>query len=241
MPPILVAEGIGKDFEDRPVLDGIDVVLEAGRTLAVLGPNGSGKTTLAHILALLLRPSRGRISFEGRDLPRDPSRLRRRIGFVSHQSGLYLDFSPLENLAFFGRLAGMRDVESRSQRLLERFGLWRFRGEPVRVFSRGMTQRLILARALLHDPAILLFDEPFTGLDTPGERLLLETLDQERRAGKAIFLVTHDVRIAHAAATDGLVLAASRVRRRFRTDEIAADALATTYREALVEAGCAVA
>src|SRR5262249_45316134 len=79
------------------------------------------------------------------------------------------------------------------------------------------TQRLILARALLHDPSILLFDEPFTGLDTPGERLLLETLDEERRAGKAIFLVTHDVRVAHAAATEGVVLAAARVRRRLRT------------------------
>ncbi|MBI1853724.1 MAG: ABC transporter ATP-binding protein [Planctomycetes bacterium] len=241
MAPLLLAEGVGKDFDERPVLDGVDLALESGRTVAVLGPNGSGKTTLAHILALLLRPTRGHVSFEGRAVPRDPSVVRRRIGFVSHQPGLYLDFSPLENLAFFGRLYRVADVASRSKELLERFGLWRFREEPVRIFSRGMTQRLILARALLHDPALLLFDEPFTGLDTPGERLLLETLDLERRAGKAIFLITHDVRIAHAAATEGIVLAASRVRRRFKTDEIGVDTLEAMYRDALQEAGCATA
>ena len=240
MAPLLLAEGIGKDFDDRAVLDGVEVALERGRTLAVFGPNGSGKTTLAHILAFLLKPTRGRLLFEGQEAPKEPSTLRRRIGFASHQSGLYLDFSALENLVFFGRLYHVPALARRAQELLERFGLWRFRAEPVRVFSRGMTQRLILAKALLHDPDLLLLDEPFSGLDAEGERLLLEILERERRAGKAIFLVTHDLRIGHAAATEGLILTGGRVRQRFRIDALSVGALETQYQEALREAACAI-
>ncbi len=240
MAPLLVAEGIGKDFDDRPVLADVSLELTPGRTLALLGPNGSGKTTLVQVLALLLRPTRGQVLFEGRDARKSPESVRRRLGFASHQSGLYLDFSPLENLTLFGRLYRVPDAARRAMALIERFGLGRFRAEPVRVFSRGMTQRLILAKALLHDPAVLLLDEPSAGLDAQGEQLLVEILDQERRAGKAILLVTHDLRIGHAAATDGLVLAGGRVRQQFRFDSLALEAVEARYRSALAEARCAI-
>ena len=191
-PPAIVLENVGKRFGRLTALDGIDLNLPGG-ALALLGPNGAGKTTLLRVVATLSRPTRGRIFIRGMDARKEPERVRADIGLISHQTLLYDDLTASENLCFYGRLYGLRDLKERVRRALEDIGLSGREHDRVRGFSTGMKQRLAIARATLHHPTILLLDEPFAGLDASACATLSDRLQYHRGEGGTVILVTHDL------------------------------------------------
>jgi heme exporter protein A len=198
---VVRAEGLRRAFAGMPVLAGVDLVVRPGEALALLGPNGAGKTTLLRILALLLRPSGGRLVLFGYEARDAPPALRRRLGYVGHESLCYPDLTAAENLAFYARLFDVPDAPARVAELVAWAGLEAAARRPVRFYSRGMGQRLALARALLHGPDLLLLDEPFSGLDPDAVVALQQRLVDLRTAGHAIVLTTHDLERAAPVAT----------------------------------------
>jgi len=209
-PPVR-AEGVARSYAGVPVLSGVDLTVRAGEAVALLGANGAGKTTLLRILALLLRAGGGRLALFGTDARTAPPALRRRIGYVAHESLCYPDLTAAENLAFYARLFEVRDAPARIAELLAWAGLEAAARRPVRFYSRGMGQRLALARALLHAPDLLLLDEPFAGLDAEAVAALQERLASLRTAGHAIVLTTHDLERAAPVATRLAVLHRGRI------------------------------
>jgi len=207
----VVAEGLRRTFSGVDVLAGVDLVVEGGECVALLGANGAGKTTLLRVLATLLRPSAGRLRLFGEDAALRPAAVLRKIGYVGHESSCYGDLTATENLDFFAELYGLGDARRRVAELVEWTGLGVAARRPVRTFSRGMTQRLALARALLHRPELLLLDEPFNGLDPHATAMLEALLAELRRAGHAIVLSTHDVPRAAALATRIVMLHRGRI------------------------------
>ena len=189
MADAIALEGLERRFGDRPALRGVSVRVGEGQTLAVFGANGAGKTTLLRVLATLLRPHAGSVSVLGASLPGEAWKVRGRVGFVGHEPLLYADLTARENLLFHARLH--RVDAARADRLLREVGIDGRAGDPVRELSRGMVQRLAAARAVLHDPAVLLLDEPRAGLD-PAAAEHLEPLIG-RASGRTRVLVTHDV------------------------------------------------
>src|SRR5258708_3593369 len=161
---MIETRSLKKSFGLRPVLRGVDLEVAPGECLALMGPNGAGKTTLLRILATLSKPSAGAVIVAGLPLPAAAGQVRRRLGVVAHQTLLYSDLTAEENLQFYARLYGLADARPRIAAVLEQVGLAHRRHDLVRTFSRGMQQRLAIARALLHDPEVLMFDEPDTGL-----------------------------------------------------------------------------
>jgi heme exporter protein A len=191
------ARGLEKRYGRRRVLAGIDLELEADGFLLVTGPNGSGKTTLLRLLAGLAAPSRGTL-----EVAVD----RGRIGFLAHEPLVYRELTGAENLELFGRLYRVPERRERTGMLLERFGLWDARNERVGAYSRGMTQRLALCRTLLHDPDLVVLDEPFSGLDDQGAWLLDRQLD-ELAGVRALVVSTHEPRRLERLASGRLALA----------------------------------
>jgi heme exporter protein A len=189
-------DGLERRYGERVALSGVSVRVEAGQTLAVLGGNGAGKTTLLRVLAGLLRPHGGRASVLDAELPRERWRLPGRIGYLGHEPLLYRDLSGRENLRYHARLHGV--AEERVATVLGQVGMERRANDPVRELSRGMVQRLAAARAVLHDPPLLLLDEPRANLD-PAAAELLEPLIG-RPSGRTRVLVSHDVQGALAEA-----------------------------------------
>jgi heme exporter protein A len=206
----LDARGLSRDYGGRPVLRGVDVSLAAGETVALLGPNGAGKSTLLRILALLLRPRAGEIAVDGCDARARRADALRRVGYLGHESGCYPDLTARENLEFYAELFGITD-RGRVDELLEWTGLADAAERPLRACSRGMVQRVGLARALLHRPPVVLLDEPFTGLDPAASDALDERLRAIGAAGGAVLAAVHDVGHAAALATRVLVLHLGRV------------------------------
>ena len=189
MTDAIALEGLERRYGDRPALRGVSVRVGEGQTLAVFGANGAGKTTLLRVLATLLRPHGGSVSVLGASLPGDAWRVRGRVGFLGHEPLLYADLTARENLLFHARLHGVG--AARAEQLLREVGVGGRGDDPVRELSRGMVQRLAAARAVLHDPAVLLLDEPRAGLD-PAAAEHLEPLIG-RASGRTRVLVTHDV------------------------------------------------
>jgi heme exporter protein A len=185
----IALEGLERRYGDRPALRDVSIAVGEGQTLAVFGANGAGKTTLLRVLATLLRPHGGSAVVLGASLPGEAWRVRGRVGFLGHEPLLYPDLTARENLLFHARLHGVD--ETRVDELLGAVGLSRRAGDVVRELSRGMVQRLAAARAVLHDPAVLLLDEPRAGLD-PRAAEELEPLIG-RASGRTRVLVTHDV------------------------------------------------
>jgi heme exporter protein A len=202
----IVVEGLERRYGDRLALSGVSFRLEAGQTLAVLGPNGAGKTTLLRVLATLLRPHDGRVSVLGAELPAEAWKVRGRVGYLGHEPLLYRSLSARENLLFNARLHGV--PPARVDELLDRVGLARRAHDRVEEFSRGMQQRVAAARAVLHDPQLLLLDEPLSSVD-PGAVELLEPLIG-RSSGRTRVLVTHDVERATGEADQLLRLRGGR-------------------------------
>jgi len=186
-------EGLMKSYGHLPVLQGVDLHIAAGEFVTLVGANGAGKSTLLRVVATLLRPTAGKVSIGGWPLPTHAEQIRRHIGLVSHQALLYSDLSAAENLHFFARLFGLDRRDERVEAALKQVGLAARQRDPVRTFSRGMTQRLTIARATLHEPDVLLFDEPYTGLDQEASALLDDLLRNQAAQGRTILMITHDL------------------------------------------------
>ena len=191
------AQKLGKRFGDKRVLRGVDLDVARGAFALVTGPNGSGKTTLLRLCAGLAAPSEGELAV---DAPRG------RIGILGHEPLVYRELTALENLELYGRLYRVPERRERIGMLLERFGLWEVRRDRVGSYSRGMTQRLALCRVLLHDPELLLLDEPHTALDAAGAELLDAQL-AELHGERTLLVSTHDPARVESLATLRLALA----------------------------------
>jgi heme exporter protein A len=194
---VISARGVEKRYGERRVLRGVDFDLASDGFLLVTGPNGSGKTTLLRLCAGLTVPTSGALTIEAE---------RSRVGFVAHDALVYRELTALENLELYGRLYRIRERRERIGMLLERFGLWEVRHERAGSYSRGMLQRLALCRALLHDPRLLVLDEPYSSLDDEGATLLDREL-LSRRGDAAFVVATHDPERVGAFATGQLTLA----------------------------------
>ena len=189
---ILRADSIRKRFDERTILAGASLTLAPGEVVLLSGANGSGKTTFARILATLLPPDDGEVLWDDEPVAERRRAARRAIGFATHHSLLYSGLTPMENLEFFGTLAGVAGARAAAAALLERFGMSEFAHVPLTTFSRGMLQRVVLARALLNNPSVLILDEPYAGLDPEGVSALNALLGEMRERGAATLLVGHD-------------------------------------------------
>ncbi len=208
---MIQARDLLKSFGPRVALAGVNVSVEAGEFVTLVGPNGAGKTTLLRILATLTRPTSGTVRIAGLDPARAGSEVRRRIGFLSHQTLLYDDLTAEQNLRFYARMYDLDAAAARVDGLLERVGLAARRDDLVRTLSRGMRQRLALARSVLHRPQVLLLDEPYTGLDPQAAQALTDLLVELVGEGGTILLATHNLERGLALGRRVVMLARGRV------------------------------
>ncbi|GAC1684190.1 MAG: ABC transporter ATP-binding protein [Gemmatimonadaceae bacterium] len=209
---VLEAIGLRRRFAGRTAVDGVSLSLRAGACLALFGPNGAGKTTLLRLLAGILRPSDGAASIQNITLPGGAA-ARAMVGLISHHTMLYAPLTALENVEFAARLHGVADPRGAAHRTLSQLGLGDRGATVVRALSRGMQQRVAIARAIVHEPAVVLLDEPYTGLDDSGARALSSALRQLRLNGAAMVLVTHNLTEGLTLATEAAVMVAGRFAR----------------------------
>lgn len=198
---MIIVKKLIKRFGLKTVLRGLDFAVEKGEFVALLGPNGAGKTTFLRILASLSRPSLGQVSIAGYSLPAQSAAVRRRLGVVSHMPLLYGDLTAEENLQFYGRMYNLPELSERVDEVLEMVGLSARRRDLVRTFSRGMQQRLAIGRAVLHDPEVMLFDEPYTGLDQDASEMLDGVLRRVAAEGRTVVMTSHDLARAEGLAS----------------------------------------
>lgn len=191
--PLISVRNLYKRYDRKSVLKGVNLAVPAGQVVALLGANGAGKTTLMRMICGLSKPNSGEISLGGVALSKAGTELRRYIGLVSHLPLLYDNLSGYENLAFFARLYDMQQSEARIEAVLQAVNLWTQRRDAVRTYSRGMIQRLAIGRAILHDPPVLLLDEPDTGLDQTSSQMLHTLITKLGAANRAILLTTHNL------------------------------------------------
>ncbi|MBI5417945.1 heme ABC exporter ATP-binding protein CcmA [Candidatus Poribacteria bacterium] len=190
---IIQIDNLTKSFGHKRALKGISFSLKKGETLGLFGPNGAGKTTLLKILSTLSKPTKGTIKIAGFTPHEHEEELRRSIGIISHESFIYGSLTAMENLQFYGKLYDVKDADERSSQLLNELGLHDRKNDLARTYSRGMLQRLTIARALLHDPNIIFLDEPYTGLDQHATHLLSNLLKRLYEEKRTIILITHDL------------------------------------------------
>ena len=207
----IAVEGLEKSYRDWPVLWDLDLKVPWGESLALFGANGAGKTTLLRILSTSVRPDAGTVRVAGRDLARQTGEARRRIGVVGHRSFLYEDMTPRENLTYYARLYDVSDREIKVKAALERVGLSRRADHRVRTLSNGMQKRASIARAILHQPDVLLLDEPEAGLDRESRQMLGDLLAEWTAEGRSAILTTHDVDLGLAWGDRAAVLTRGRV------------------------------
>ncbi len=227
---LIEIENLTKAYGLAPVLRKLNLTVERGEFIALLGHNGSGKSTLLRLLCALSKPTAGTIRVGGWELPKEAAAVRAQIGVVSHKPLLYENLTALENLRFFASLYGGRYDETIYMERLKRVGLSKRAHDLVRTFSRGMQQRLSLARATIHNPDILIMDEPYTGLDQDGNGLLDELLVQAHRDGRTILMATHDLDRAATLASRVVIIAKGTVGFDAPTTEMDGMQLAGHYR-----------
>lgn len=218
-------------------MDAVTLAIEPGQTLLLCGPNGAGKSTLLKVAAGLVPPSSGEVLYDGRPLSRWGPGVRRRLGVLFHESLLYDELTVLDNLVFAARLWGVADARGRAEALVDEVGLRLAAREPVARLSRGMRQRLALARALVHQPEVLLLDEPFAGLDARWAAWLRERLAAERRRGTGIVLVVHEWRWAWPLADRAAVIVRGRLQRLVDARAYDADRFGAEYGRLMVPSG----
>ncbi len=223
--------GVKKSYGLKPILRGIDLDLEQGERIALLGANGTGKTTLLRILAGLTKPSAGNITIEEYDILRDAQAVRRLVGFVAHQPYLYEELTALENLLFFGRIYSVEHAQERAVLLIQRVGLEKRMHERISTFSRGQIQRLAWARALLHIPRLLLLDEPDTGLDQEGQMLIDSLLQEHTERGGTTLFTTHQLERAINVGTRVVLLNKGRIVYQRDTASVTLDKLQRVYQQ----------
>lgn len=222
-----------KRFGLKTVLRGLDFCVEPGEFVALLGPNGAGKTTFLRILASLSRPSLGEVAIAGYRLPAQAAAVRQRLGVVSHLPLLYGDLTADENLRFYGRMYTVPRLEQRMAEVLDLVGLSARRRDLVRTYSRGMQQRLAIGRAMLHDPQVILFDEPYTGLDQEASNMLDGVLRQVAGLGHTVVMTSHDLARAADLASRFDVLSHGVVAASVLRSEIDPNHLLAFYRQAI--------
>jgi len=222
-----------KRFGLKTVLRGMDFEVQEGEFVALLGPNGAGKTTFLRILASLSRPAMGEVRIAGYRLPGQAAAVRRILGVVSHQPLLYGDLTAEENLQFYGRMYGLPRLDQRVAEVLEMVGLAPRRRDLVRTFSRGMQQRLAIGRAVLHDPEVMLFDEPHTGLDQDACVMLDNVLREVAARGRTVVMTSHDLARAADLASRFDVLSRGQIVASVKRTEMEPDQLLAYYRESI--------
>lgn len=225
-----------KRFGLKTVLKGMDFSVEAGEFVALLGPNGAGKTTFLRILASLSRPTLGNVTIAGYSLPGQASAVRRRLGVVSHLPLLYGDLTAEENLRFYARMYSVPQADKRITEVLGLVGLQARRHDLVRTFSRGMQQRLAIGRAVLHDPEVMLFDEPHTGLDQDACQMLDGVLREVAARGRTVVMTSHDLTRVSDLASRFDVLSRGVITASIQRSQIEPNQLLAFYRQALAEA-----
>jgi ABC-2 type transport system ATP-binding protein len=191
--PIIVTEKLTKSFGEIVAVNQLTLSVKRGEVFGLLGPNGAGKTTTVRMLAALLIPSGGTAHVAGFQVGEDDQDIRRKIGLLPESPGLYDSLSAEQNLAFFGSMYGVENIAEQIQKYLELLGLWNRRYEPVGTFSKGMRQKLAIARALIHEPDVLFLDEPTSGLDPQASRLVREFIEELKGEGRTIILTTHNL------------------------------------------------
>jgi len=228
--PEVEVKGLSKYFGKRKVLDNISFELEKGGFLALFGPNGAGKTTLVKIISTLVAPSDGEISVSGMDPQKDSAAIRAKIGLISHSPLLYLDLSAEENLRFYGAMYGVENMDERIDELLERVELDHRRYDLVRTFSKGMTQRLAIARALLHKPSVLFLDEPHTGLDPHAVDIFEGLLDSIKK-DHTFIMITHNIDRGIALCSKAMILYNGQIVFYQNKDELDIEMFKSIYRQ----------
>jgi heme exporter protein A len=226
-----------REYGPIRALDGVSFSLDEGQLLTVFGPNGAGKTTLLRILAGGLHPSAGQVVYKGETLRSGSTEWHRRIGVLSHQSFLYGHLTVEENLRFFGTLFGLRDLSTLIPQRLGQVGLSERAHSPARTLSRGMRQRLALARSLLHDPGLVLLDEPYTGLDAHAAAVLRQVLASLKDGRRTVVLVTHNLSQGLELADRVAILARGRMVFLKERSEVDSGTFEHAYREKVEEAG----
>ena len=235
-PPIVEVAELTRAFGSRLAVGGVTFSMAVGECLALFGPNGAGKTTLLRVLAGLLKPTSGSARISGIPLP-GGSLARARVGLISHHTMLYDALSPRENVSFAARLYGIRQPRTRVDDALQRMSMLERADTPVRSLSRGMQQRVSIARAMVHSPQIVLADEPYSGLDDSGARALTALLRELLSAGTSIIIVTHNLLEGLSLATHAAVMQRGKFLRYDSAERIDRASYTELYREALAASG----
>jgi heme exporter protein A len=235
--PIIEVRKLVKRFGLKTVLRGVDFRVQQGEFVTLLGPNGAGKTTFLRILASLSRPALGEVWIAGYRLPAQVAAVRRILGVVTHLPVLYGDLTAEENLYFYGRMYGVKNLEGRTTEVLETVGLASRRRDLVRTFSRGMQQRLAIGRAVLHDPVVLLLDEPHTGLDQDACAMLDCVLGEVAARGRTVVMTSHDLARAADLASRFDVISRGVIVASAGRSEVPPDQLLSFYRKAINDTG----
>jgi heme exporter protein A len=221
---------LSKVFGNRRAVDNVSIEVPQGAFLSIFGPNGAGKTTFLRVLSTLARASSGSATLMGIDIKEEPDKARDHIGLISHNSMLYPDLTAEQNLLIYARLYGVENPEARVLELLESVELKHRRLDVVRTFSRGMTQRLSIARALIHNPDVVFLDEPYSGLDPHAVEIFDELIEQQRE-GRTFVMVSHDLQKGFAMCTHALVLAKGKVVAFDQKDALDFDEFSGLYRQ----------
>lgn len=229
---MISARALTKSFGYQAVLRGLDLDVAEGEFVALLGPNGTGKTTLLRIISGLTKPTFGSVTVAGHSTQQAAGEVRRLLGVVSHQPLLYTDLSAEENLRFYARMYGLRESKDRIAEVLALVGLNARRRDPVRAYSRGMQQRLAIARAILHDPRVMLFDEPHTGLDPQAAAMLDGLLRDVAARGRTVVMTTHDLSRALALASRIAILSQGQIAGSTPTNGLSLASLIEKYESA---------
>lgn len=211
--PILELENLSRSFRGIPAISGVSFRVDAGEIVGYLGSNGSGKSTTVKIITGLLQPNDGRVLFEGGNIREDLVRFRAELGYVPEEAHLYTYMSGLEYLQLTGRLRGMgeRTIRTKAERLLRLFGLDSWQHSPISLYSKGMKQRVLISAALMHDPKLLVFDEPLSGLDVVSARLFKDLLQELAAAGKAILYISHSLEVVEQICHRVVVISKGRI------------------------------
>ena len=230
---MITVKKLVKRFGLKSVLRGLDFEVQPGEFVALLGPNGAGKTTFLRVLASLSRPSLGHVKVAGFRLPDEAAAVRARLGVVSHLPLLYGDLTAEENLRFYGRMYNIANMETRITEVLEMVGLENRRRDLVRTYSRGMQQRLAIGRAVLHDPDVVLFDEPYTGLDQDASSMLDDVLKAVAAKGRTVVMTSHDLARAEELGTRFDILSRGVIAASTKRDDLKSGNLLSFYKQAL--------
>ena len=223
--------GLTRSYGSIYALRGVDLDVEAGESVTILGPNGAGKTTLLRVLATLLKPTGGEVRVDGMDLSSSSHEIRRRLGFASHRSLVYDNLTVEENLTFYGRLYRIPALAARTAEVLGMVGLRSRRRSRAGTLSRGMQQRLSLARAIIHNPDLMLLDEPYAGLDQEAAGMLEALLDVVRREARTVMMTTHDLERGLGRADRVVILAKGRIAFEAPSSSLTPQQLRATYWE----------